>query len=177
MMTQENIEALELWSTQGLRPGGFLTRVLCNDLFGAFAVADLDNRADLFDIVQWCYTNLPAGSHGSEEKLTAWEEKKQKELEPIGDPLKPKIYVFINAGEGTDWVRTVALAESGHQLAGHVSSTDMWAWHDIGLSSESKHDLYQAHYPGGYQLVRVDEPRDHPGVKEAIRLNQLLPKE
>lgn len=78
-----------------------------------------------------------------------------------------KIFCFINSGAGTDWVITDALAEDGEFLAGHCSSNDSWAKHDIGINSDWKHDAYKAHYPDGYELVWVENPRDDSDLKAA----------
>lgn len=91
--------------------------------------------------------------------------------------MKPKIYCFVNGGAGTDWQHVMAIAEDGHCLAQHVSSHEAWAKHDIGLTSEWKHDEYGEHYPDGYELEWVDNPRTHEGLEAAYRLNQKLPTE
>jgi hypothetical protein len=71
----------------------------------------------------------------------------------------------------------MAIAEDGHCLAGHLSSSLGWAQHDIGITSDWKHENYAEHYPDGYELVWLDSPRGHEGLMEAYRLNQLLAKE
>lgn len=85
-----------------------------------------------------------------------------------------KIYIFMNSGRGTDWIEGMALCEDGHYLAGHVSSSYGFFRHDMGLTGEWKHDLYKAHCPDGYELVEVENPSSHDGVKEAYALNQQL---
>lgn len=52
--------------------GGFLTAVLSNDLKGAFGRADENNRAAMFDIVSYCYNDIPSECWGSPEKVEAW---------------------------------------------------------------------------------------------------------
>ena len=52
--------------------GGFLTAVLSNDLVGSFGKADEENRANLFDIVSYCYNEIPSPCWGSLEKVQAW---------------------------------------------------------------------------------------------------------
>lgn len=85
--------------------------------------------------------------------------------------MKPKIFVFINNCE-PEWVVPLAIAEDGTCLASHASSSEAWAWFDIGLTSDRKHDAYNLHYPGGYELVRVDRPKEHEGLMAAYALNQ-----
>lgn len=43
------------WWLFGIWPGSFLTAVIRNDLVGAFAHADIYNRAAMYDIVVWIY--------------------------------------------------------------------------------------------------------------------------
>jgi hypothetical protein len=69
-----------------------------------------------------------------------------------------------------------ALAEDGTCLAQHLSSSAGFAHHDIGMSSEWKHDIYRKHYPDGFHLVWI-EPEDvaaHKGWQEAMKRNQEM---
>lgn len=43
----------------GVQPGGFLTAVLCNDLYNATGRADRENLAALPAIVRWFANNRP----------------------------------------------------------------------------------------------------------------------
>lgn len=61
--------ALQRYVEQGLFPGGFLTAVLCNDLFGAVARADESNLAALPEIVKFVYNQVPADAWGSAEAM------------------------------------------------------------------------------------------------------------
>lgn len=91
----------------------------------------------------------------------------------------PKIFVFVNGGDGTDWQVGMAIAEDGHMLASHVSSSRGWFRHDMGLTGEWKHEHYRKHYPDGYELVEVPEGEvmTHPGLSAAYVLNQALRRE
>lgn len=86
----------------------------------------------------------------------------------------PKIYCFVNGGRGTDWQIVMAIAEDGNCLAGHVSSHKQWAKHDIGLTSDWNHDKYAEHYPDGYELEWIDNPKigQHAGLDLAYERNQ-----
>lgn len=90
--------------------------------------------------------------------------------------MKKKIYCFINSGKGTDWINVIALCEDGHCLAQHCSSSEWFAKHDIGLTSDWKHEHYKEHCPEGYELEWVDEPMGHEGIDAAYILNQELAK-
>lgn len=63
---------LERYVVDRTHPGDFLMAVLCNDLREAFGRADTRNIDRMFNIVQFCYNVLPAGSWGSPEKVQAW---------------------------------------------------------------------------------------------------------
>lgn len=65
-------DALTRYVEHGIKPGGFLTAVLSNDLFGAFSRADPLNAAAMQDIVKFIYNELPAGAWGSPEKVQAF---------------------------------------------------------------------------------------------------------
>lgn len=51
-----------------IQPGGFLTAVLCNDLYNATGRADKDNLIALPLIVRW-FANKCPGLYGSENML------------------------------------------------------------------------------------------------------------
>jgi hypothetical protein len=85
----------------------------------------------------------------------------------------PKIFCFVKSS-CTGWFNVVGLAEDGVCLSGHASSTEDWAKHDIGMESDWKHDLYKAHYPGGYELVWLDKPDDNADCLEALKKNQEM---
>ena len=68
--------ALDRYVNDRLLPGGFLTAVLSNDLFGAVGSADSENLAALPEIVRYVYNELPANSWGSKDKIWRWVEDK-----------------------------------------------------------------------------------------------------
>lgn len=85
---------------------------------------------------------------------------------------KPKIYLAcFPMGWKTDVVGH-ALAEDGAGLASHLSSNVEYSKHDLGLTSDWKHDVYQKHFPDGYELEWVDNPDTHAGWQAALALNQ-----
>jgi len=90
-----------------------------------------------------------------------------------------KIFIFINSGKGTDWIDGRALSEDGVLLTGHISSTYEFFRHDMGITSDWKHEKYKAYYPEGYELVEVHDPQNHPefkAVKDAAEKRISLPE-
>ena len=83
------------------------------------------------------------------------------------DARLPEIYLFVNSGKGTEWQSGSGLSEDGEFLSGHCSSSEHWARHDLGLTSDWKHELYRERYPDGFALVWVDEPKGHAGIDAA----------
>lgn len=87
---------------------------------------------------------------------------------------KPKIYVFCNSC-APKWHVAYAIAEDGHCLASHVCSDHGFIPHDMGLDPDGwKRELYDAHYPDGYELEWVPNPRTHAGLGDAYKKNQAL---
>lgn len=66
------IDALMRYVEQGIPTGDFLRGVLTNNLNEAMGRADLTNRATLWNIVTFCYNEIPSACWGSEEKVIAW---------------------------------------------------------------------------------------------------------
>lgn len=88
---------------------------------------------------------------------------------------KPIIYLFAEKGGFSQFdVLGYALAEDGQGLASHMSSSIGFSQHDMGLTSDWKHNLYNAKYPEGYQLVWLDasELDAHKGFQAAYELNK-----
>lgn len=61
--------ALERYLNNGIMPGSFLTAVLENNLSEAFGRADIDNEANMKNIIGYVYNHLPSNSWGSREKV------------------------------------------------------------------------------------------------------------
>ncbi len=66
------IGALQRYVEHRIPTGDFLYAVLCNDLRRAFVRADDENRETLYEIVDYCYRNLPRECWGSQQKVTSW---------------------------------------------------------------------------------------------------------
>lgn len=71
------------------------------------------------------------------------------------DPSMPAIFCFLNGGS-PEWWNVSAVAEDGEGLAGHICSSPVYFHHDLGLTSDWKHDKYREKYPEGYRLVWVE---------------------
>ena len=66
------VEALQNYWNHGYEPGSFTTAVLCNDLFGAAARADLWNKRNLVAVATYIANNAPYGSYGNTEVVQDW---------------------------------------------------------------------------------------------------------
>ena len=67
-----------------------------------------------------------------------------------------------------------AVREDGVPLAGHLSSDMGWAKHDLGLTSDWKHEIYQAKCPEGYELIWIDDPHTDPRWQDVLAKNKAL---
>lgn len=91
----------------------------------------------------------------------------------------PKIFVFVNGGDNSDWQRGTALTEDGHFVAYHISSSRAFFRRDMGLTPDIcdwQHEHYRAHYPGGYELIEVPvgEVLTHAGLLAAYEKHKAL---
>jgi hypothetical protein len=65
-------EGLARYLDQHIRPGSFLSAVLCNDLKESLGCADDENAANLQALVAYLYNEVPSAAWGSPEKFAAW---------------------------------------------------------------------------------------------------------
>ena len=72
MVSRHVKESLERYVDDHIEPGGFLRAVLENDLRESFGRADEGNRLELFNIVMYIYSELPAICWGSKKKVDGW---------------------------------------------------------------------------------------------------------
>lgn len=66
------VEALKRYVENRCPTGDFLEAVLSNDLREAFGRADEHNRETMFEIVCYCWNELPAVCWGSRERVKDW---------------------------------------------------------------------------------------------------------
>ena len=71
-LPEHMIGAARRYVEEGIKPGGFLTAILCNSLMGAYANADNINIASMQDWVMWLYNDVPSACCGSMGKVNAW---------------------------------------------------------------------------------------------------------
>lgn len=90
---------------------------------------------------------------------------------------KPKIYLYcLLSRHWSPDVIGYALAEDGEMLASHVSSSPDWSRHDMGFISDWKHEAYFRKYPGGFDMVWLneDELDRHPGFQLAWQRHKAM---
>ena len=66
------VEALDNYVCHHIETGSFLRAVLENDLREAFGRADHENQERMFEIVQYCYNEIPSTCWGSKEAVKNW---------------------------------------------------------------------------------------------------------
>jgi hypothetical protein len=115
----------------------------------------------------------PSASTGSTAAQVSADSNVRTEVAPVA---KGVIYAFCNGGSG-DWWNMLALAEDGHCLAGHVCSHPSYGRGDMGVTGDWKHDLYAKHYPQGFEVVWIDDPRTDERLRAAYLKNQALAKD
>lgn len=85
------------------------------------------------------------------------------------------IYCFNNGGpEG--FMQAVAIGDDGQCVAQHLCSGEWYMAHDLGITSDWKHEYYDETYGKGnwvLEWVPTDTLGTHVGLQEAFRLNKL----
>ena len=103
MIPERTKQAIDQYVSAHTPRGGFLTAVLSNDLKGAFGRADEENRAALFDIVGYCYNEIPSECWGSPAKVEAWLAARPRPA-PVDD-MPDDIEAFKNERAERMWPR------------------------------------------------------------------------
>lgn len=65
-------EGARLYVEHGVRPGDFLTAVICNNFAEAFSRADDVNLDYMQEWARWLWTEAPAMCWGSPQKVKEW---------------------------------------------------------------------------------------------------------
>ncbi len=91
--------------------------------------------------------------------------------------MKKNIYIayFPMTDKGIEYdVQGFALCEDGTGLASHWCSSKYYIPHDMGITSDWKHDTYDEHCPDGYDLILVEDPENDNRWEDAMKLNREL---
>jgi hypothetical protein len=86
--------------------------------------------------------------------------------------METKIFLFCLPYNEKGDVIGYAIAETGEGLASHLSSNIDWSKHDMGLTSNWKHDHYTERFPDGFELIWVDDPDTNSQLQAARDLNE-----
>ena len=74
-ITSECNEGLRRYVKDGIKPGSFLTAILCNDLLSAVGHADSVNKSRIHEYVKYLFNEVPGSCWGSPETMQSWMEK------------------------------------------------------------------------------------------------------
>lgn len=94
---------------------------------------------------------------------------------------KVRIYGFFNSTQRHGDAVGIAISENGNVIASHVSSSESWCKHDLGMDGKSnwKHDVYDEEFPDGweYEFVSLDDIDNHEGLQLALERNKNIQPE
>lgn len=90
---------------------------------------------------------------------------------------KHEIYCFNNGGSA-GFFEALAIADDGNVLASHLCSHEGYMAHDLGMTSDWKHENFNEHFgKDNWILVWVDDPMNDERTKKAFALNKALGEE
>ena len=69
------MRGIKRYVEQGIRPGSFLTAVICNDLQGAVGKADDENLRNIYAYTAYFYNEVPESCWGTPQKMKDWIKK------------------------------------------------------------------------------------------------------
>ena len=75
---QRMMGGIKRYVNDHIRPGGFLSAVICNDLKLSIGLADEENMENLPAFVNYFYNYTPYNCHGSPKKMKEWLSKDEK---------------------------------------------------------------------------------------------------
>lgn len=106
--------------------------------------------------------------------------KKYAVYNPQNQPLEDLPWIMgFNNGGSAGWFSAVLIAEDGMGLGGHICSHEGYMRHDLGIyegSRPDRHEEFQKHYPEGYRMTFITDPKNSPELDAAYKLNQELAK-
>lgn len=77
-MKESLIGGLRRYVEKGIEPGSFLMAVLENNLIESIQKADATNLANIKEIVEYCYNEIPSDCWGSKEIVKEWIKNRRK---------------------------------------------------------------------------------------------------
>jgi hypothetical protein len=90
--------------------------------------------------------------------------------------MPTKIFVFVNGG-APGFLNVMSIGDDGQVCANHICSHEGFIPHDMGFTSDWKHDHYNRYYPDGWELEFVPtsqvSARSHEGLESAYAKNQI----
>ena len=72
-------QGMKLYIENNIEPGGFLFHMLSMNIKEAFARADVINRQNMDNYINWIHDNCPRDAWGSEQKVLNWLERRQND--------------------------------------------------------------------------------------------------
>jgi hypothetical protein len=121
MIRPDIISSLERYVQHRIEPDGFLRACLENNLCEALGRADMENRHNIFEIVQYLYNDIPNTCWGSREKVKAW-------LEDECHKLK--------GGEMKHFIKRIALGEGMEEYQYQVGDVNVKSIEKIAKNGE-----------------------------------------
>ena len=114
------------------------------------------------------------------EHMSRWGSRGFAVYNPLGKPVEELPFILgWNNGGSAGFLIACLLSEDGESLGSHACSAEGYMPHDLGMlagSRPDRHETFREHYPDGYELEWVDDPRNHEGLMAAYELNQAMAK-
>jgi hypothetical protein len=87
--------------------------------------------------------------------------------------MKAIIYCFIDGKRSNNLLVSAFYIKDKKilKIAGHISNNVIYAKHDIGITSNWKHEIYEKLFPNGYELQWINDCdlKKHPVIKQFLR--------
>lgn len=90
MIPERTRASIDRYVADHVEPGGFVRAVLENNLKESFGRADSENREALFDIVCYCYNEVPLNCWGSPDRVQKWLDSPEVEIIENNNCGKPQ---------------------------------------------------------------------------------------
>lgn len=87
-----------------------------------------------------------------------------------------KVYCIAKSKCVVDELCVFAFSQEGVVIATHISSSEAYAVHDIGVTSDWHHDIYRMLYPAGFEIEWLGAYESYDEIEKVLNSVGVTPQ-